>query len=257
MKVQIVSDLHLEFPANRGWLSKNPLIPQADILLIAGDMCTLNHFDRIQSFIEGFDRDFALTISTFGNHEFYGSNIEGAYPSVNEKISEHHYRLNNAVYIHQDLRIIASLLWSYVPSYAAVKVENGLNDYRFIFKDGPRGTQTHILTADSNHYHDLSLKFIQDTLSNPFAGKTIVMTHHLPSFQCVPDIFKGSELTTGFASNLDDLILQHPEIALWVHGHAHDFDDRYIGETRMVRNPLGYVDHDEQHDFQRDFVVEL
>ncbi|MCB5252446.1 MAG: hypothetical protein LHW51_05645, partial [Candidatus Cloacimonetes bacterium] len=111
--------------------------------------------------------------------------------------------------------------------------------------------------ADSNHYHDLSLKFIQDTLSNPFAGKTIVMTHHLPSFQCVPDIFKGSELTTGFASNLDDLILQHPEIALWVHGHAHDFDDRYIGETRMVRNPLGYVDHDEQHDFQRDFVVEL
>lgn len=257
MKIQVVSDLHLEFPANRVWLKSSPVRPKADILLIAGDLCTLKQFDRIQPFIESFNRDFALVISTYGNHEFYGSNIESAYPSETKQLSENHFRLNNAVYIHQDVRIIASLLWSHIPPQAEARVENSLNDYRFIYKDGPRGTETHIRASDSNGYHDLSLSFIKETLASPFAGKTVLLTHHLPSFQCVPEMFKGSELSTGFASNLDDLILEHPEIALWAHGHAHDFDDRYVGETRMVRNPLGYVDHKEQHDFKRDFVVEL
>ncbi|MDD3562210.1 MAG: metallophosphoesterase [Candidatus Cloacimonetes bacterium] len=257
MKIQIVSDLHLEFPANRAWLSENPLLPKADLLLIAGDLCTLKQFEQIQPFIDGFSRDFALVISTYGNHEFYGSNIESAYPFVNKEIAERHFRLNNAVYVHEDIRIIASLLWSHIPVHAKFKVEHGLNDYRFIYKDGPRGTETHILTEDSNGYHDLSLSFIQETLAQPFAGKTVLLTHHLPSFQCEPEQFRGSDLSTGFVSNLDDLILSHPEISLWAHGHAHDFDDRYIGKTRVVRNPLGYVDHGEQRDFRRDFVVEL
>ena len=257
MKIQVVSDLHLEFPTNRVWLSENPLLPKADILLIAGDLCTLKQFDRILPFIQSFSRDFALVISTYGNHEFYGSNIEGAYPSVNKEISERHFRLNNAVYVHQDVRIIASLLWSNIPPHAEGKLENGLNDYRFIYKAGPRGTETHIRVRDTNAYHELSLNFIQETLSQPFAGKTVLLTHHLPSFQCEPELFRGSDLSTGFVSNLDDLILNHPEIALWAHGHAHDFDDRYIGKTRVVRNPLGYVDHGEQHDFQRDLVIEI
>lgn len=257
MKIQVVSDLHLEFPANQVWLESSPLRPKGDILLIAGDLCTLKQFHHIQPFMEGLSRDFPLVISTFGNHEFYGSNIESSYPSVNQEIYKNHFRLNNAVHIHQGVRIIASLLWSQIPPHAESRVENSLNDYRFIYKDGPRGTETHIRASDSNRYHEMSLGFIQDTLATPFAGKTILMTHHLPSFQCVPEMFKGSDLSTGFASNLDDLILQHPEIALWVHGHAHDFDDRCVGETRIVRNPLGYVDHKEQHDFKRGFVVEI
>ena len=257
MKIQVVSDLHLEFPANRAWLTDYPLQPKADILLMAGDLYSLKHFDMVKPFIESFSRDFPLIISTFGNHEFYGSNIEGAYPSVNERISENHIRMNNAVYVHEDIRIIASLLWSHIPLHAQAKVENGLNDYRFIYKDGPRGTETHIQASDSNRFHDLSLNFIRVTLSQPFAGKTIVMTHHLPSFQCVPEMFKGSDLSTGFTSDLDELILKHPEIALWVHGHAHDFDDRQIGNTRVVRNPLGYIDHGEEWNFKRDFVIEL
>ncbi|MCB5262958.1 MAG: metallophosphoesterase [Candidatus Cloacimonetes bacterium] len=257
MKIQVVSDLHLEFPANRAWLRKNPLLPKADILLIAGDLCTLKQFDRIQPFIDGFSQDFALVISTYGNHEFYGSNIEGAYPSVYQEIAERHFRLNNAVYLHQDLRIIASLLWSQIPPQAEAKVEHGLNDYRFIYKAGLRGTETHLRASDSNLYHELSLNYIREVLSQPFDGKTVLLTHHLPSFQCEPEMFRGSNLSTGFVSNLDELILEHPEISLWAHGHAHDFDDRYIGKTRVVRNPLGYVDHREERDFKRDFVVEL
>lgn len=37
MKIQFVSDLHLEFNENRLYLAKNPLPVEGDVLLIAGD----------------------------------------------------------------------------------------------------------------------------------------------------------------------------------------------------------------------------
>ena len=42
MKIQIVSDLHLEFEQNRQWLEENPLEVTGDILLIAGDTAYLD-----------------------------------------------------------------------------------------------------------------------------------------------------------------------------------------------------------------------
>lgn len=40
-------------------------------------------------------------------------------------------------------------------------------------------------------------------------------------------------LTTGFASNLEDLIIKYqPE--LWIHGHVHDAVDYSLGKTRLI-----------------------
>lgn len=42
MKIQFVSDLHLEFPENRAYLAEHPLEVTGDILLIAGDTAYLD-----------------------------------------------------------------------------------------------------------------------------------------------------------------------------------------------------------------------
>ena len=43
-----------------------------------------------------------------------------------------------------------------------------------------------------------------------------------------------------FVSNLDEFIMDHPQIKLWTHGHVHNVFDYTIGETRVVCNPRGY-----------------
>lgn len=72
MKFQICSDLHLEFPHNREWLQANPLIPKAEILIIAGDTYYLDRDFSKLDFINKVSKDFKKVYLIPGNHEYYG-----------------------------------------------------------------------------------------------------------------------------------------------------------------------------------------
>ena len=70
-KIQIASDLHLEFPENRDFLEKNPIIPKAKILLLAGDIVSDNKRDKAEFFFKKWQNDFKLIVEVPGNHEYY------------------------------------------------------------------------------------------------------------------------------------------------------------------------------------------
>ena len=42
MRIQFVSDLHLEFQANQAYLAEHPLVVTGDMLLVAGDTAYLD-----------------------------------------------------------------------------------------------------------------------------------------------------------------------------------------------------------------------
>ena len=78
MKIQFVSDLHLEFPDNRAWLAAHPLEVTGDILLIAGDTAYLDLPDSGRETYKAYDfwdwasRHYKQVIVCLGNHDFYG-----------------------------------------------------------------------------------------------------------------------------------------------------------------------------------------
>ena len=75
----------------------------------------------------------------------------------------------------------------------------------------------------------------------------VVVGHHAPSEQSVAEMYKHDTLMNGnFFSNLEQFILDRPQIELWTHGHMHNPSDYKIGTTRVVCNPRGYIGHEDR-----------
>ena len=78
MKIQFVSDLHLEFNENRLYLEGNPLPVVGDVLLIAGDNAYLDKPESGEStycqygFWDWASENYEQVIVCLGNHDFYG-----------------------------------------------------------------------------------------------------------------------------------------------------------------------------------------
>jgi Icc-related predicted phosphoesterase len=95
---------------------------------------------------------------------------------------------------------------------------------------------------DSVADHKRMLDYIDLVTRAP--GQYVVVGHHCPSESSVAECYKGNLLNAAFRSRLDDFIEQRPQIQLWLHGHTHFNFNYWIGETRVVCNPRGYVGHE-------------
>ncbi|MFH2002403.1 MAG: metallophosphoesterase [Planctomycetota bacterium] len=255
IKIQIASDLHLEGRRNRDWLNENPLIPEGDVLLLAGDIVVKKYESEARAFYEKVRSQFDLIIETMGNHEFYGGEVAHIYPEFEERCAVNHVRLNNRTWVHGGVKFIVTVLWTHVPETESFIIERGLNDYHLIRYDGG-AAQRLIDTNDTNEFNAASVAFLENELQKPHEGKVVVMTHHLPSFRTIHKKYNGHPLNAAFANHLDDIIRKHT-IHIWVHGHSHDFFDKVIDGTRIVRNPMFEVPAPDGFALNREFVLEL
>lgn len=258
MKIQVVSDLHLEFPENKKWLEENPLIPQGDVLLIAGDTIPDKYKKKARKFYQKVSDDFPFIISTMGNHEFYKGIVDYAYPFYQSSIAENHIRLNNRSHMIGDVKFIVSILWTHIPRHSWDNISLGMNDYRQIYREDFIHHDKNPLTVwDTDGFHKESVNYLKEELESSAEEKIIVMTHHVPCFESIAGPRVPPNMMHAYASDLTGLIKDNPNIKYWICGHAHDHNQTEIGNTLVVRNPLGYVENGQQADFVRDFVLEV
>ncbi len=254
MKLHILSDIHLEFS------SLSPPETEAGVIVLAGDVCK-GHAGP------GWARDAfpgQEIVYVPGNHEFYDSDRPGKLAKIRASAQENNVHLldNDAVVIStqsgETVRFLGCTLWTdflyFGENMKAAAMREGqtfLNDFRLIGEGRHRFTP-----ARSIELHEESLTWLKAELAKPFDGKTVVVTHHLPSALSVSERFKDSLLTACFASNLDCLFGQ---MDLWVHGHTHDCMDYEANGTRVVCNPRGYVTWHgtENRFFQPKLIVEI
>jgi UDP-2,3-diacylglucosamine pyrophosphatase LpxH len=100
---------------------------------------------------------------------------------------------------------------------------------------------------DSVLDHDKMLAYVDHVTRD--LGSYIVVGHHCPSELSVAACYKGDMLNGAFRSSLDDFIEQRPQIRYWLHGHTHHNFNYWIGETRVVCNPRGYIGHESMADW--------
>jgi len=254
MKIQYASDLHLEFTENSMYLADNPLIPSAEILILAGDIGYLGR-DTYSShpFWDWASDNFEQVLVVPGNHEFYGgydvANVTGG---VEGTIRDNIHWYYNKSLIIKGVEIIMSPLWAYITPDAEYIVERRVSDFRYIRYKGE------LLTAAAfNGLHLDSVSFLQRSLASGSADKKIVVTHHLPSMTCIAPRYKGDILNGAFASEQAQWI-EECSADYWIYGHSHAaIGEKVIGGTKLVCNQMGYIQHNEHYDFKADKVLAI
>lgn len=232
MRLHVLSDLHLSV--------QGMPVPEveADVTIIAGDVA------RPQAAMAWAGQFKRPVLYVPGNHEFYGGSIPAVRQELAEAARAHGVRLlDEDVTVLGGVRFIGATLWTdfEVAGHAARETamreaEQCLRDFQVIHNaDG-----SHFTPADSVALFRAQSAWLDAALAAPFAGPTVVVTHHAPNAGSIHPRFAGSVLNAGFVSDCTKLLGRS---VMWVHGHTHDNFDYVVKGTRVLCNPRGYLRH--------------
>ena len=252
MKIQYCSDLHLEFPLNKEFITLNPLIPEGDILILAGDIVPFKYLAQANDFFHFCSSNFKETYWIAGNHEYYYGILDGRVGEFKEEIVKNVFLVNNYTLEKENFRIVFSTLWSKISDRRAPYIQKGMYDYHVIEDNNKLFT-----TKRCNELFEENFHYIKNAVEKDNVKQNIVVTHHVPTFQHYPEEYLDSVINEGFATNLDSFI-EGAAIHSWIFGHHHrNVPEFEIGGTRLLTNQLGYVKYAEHKGFRRNALITL
>lgn len=272
LDIQIVSDLHLEFVAD-----KKKLVcfkQSAKVLALLGDTCCVasdEDFDLFKKFIIEIIPLYEHIIMVSGNHEYYNDskkrnvNTEAiqTMSMCNDKIknffkqtSRKLYYLNNSSISmninNNSYLVIGSTLWSNIPEEKTEIIKEMMSDYKYIYIDDEKGKPRKIIPSDINGIFKTNYRFIKTQIkkAEQFKMKAIVLTHHCPFIS-----LKGPRRKTDTAYMTDCTELIRPPVVLWAWGHRHINEHFKMNNVIMYSNCKGYPR--EKTEFSQDNIIKI
>lgn len=253
MRLWILSDLHLRHG------ERLPPVPDADVAVVAGDLCEGVAMAAAQLADEVRPRMPVIFVP--GNHEFYGSamNIElVAGRRVADALGVH--LLDDGIAKVGGATFAGASLWTdyradgdHRRGAAMAAASGGMRDHVRIAESFEPAWRP-FRPKDALVRHEASRAFLEALADDRPPGPLVVVTHHAPSAACLDPRFEGDPLNPAFASALDPLV-ERLGADLWVHGHVHAGVDLRIGRTRVLCNPRGHPG--ENPAFDPALVVEI
>jgi predicted phosphodiesterase len=271
VKIQLMSDLHLEGHPN---YVPRPA-PQADLLVLAGDVGSYQRGSRLQQ------DDFGLTrfspkhgwpvpvLYVPGNHEYDLLDFDATHARLRETCDGLGITwLEREEAVFGDVRFLGTTLWA---DFDALVLQPGrpeatLQEQLKLRHKAFRAANFYLQKAAAMRHGRPWLAegwreqalvcqaWLREALARPFAGTTVVVTHFAPSLQSADPRYGVTPATTAFCNSLQPLMAQ---AQVWLHGHLHcQFD--YVEEgCRVVANTLGYASKGEQEGFREQLVLDI
>ncbi len=245
MKIQVLSDVHLEFAPF------DPPDADADVVVLAGDIGVG------PMAVEWAALTFRQpVVYVTGNHEYYGGHLRNTLVKIKRTAEGTNVRVLDCEGVVLDgVRFLGATLWTDFQStgnaaLAQHQAEQHMTDYRRIRAAAYR----RLRPTDTVAEHLRARRFLAESLSQPHPGATVVVTHHAPSLRSIAERFRRSDfhINAAYVTDLEELM---PGATLWVHGHTHVAFDYRVADTRVVCNPRGYVPFEQVAGFDPGLVV--
>jgi len=265
MKIQLVSDLHLEF---EDIFIKNE--NNADVLILSGDILVVDDLRnqpadlswkdvedsgfqrakrclRYRDFFSRVSFQFPHVIYVMGNHEHYHGKFDQTADIIRQTLGylniNNIYLLDNETKDIDGVRFVGGTMWTDCNKsdpMTLYHLEQCMNDFRVIRIAGENFRK--FLPNRTVHEHLKTKAYIKNMVeTTPVDMPVVICTHHAPSFLSIHEMYKHDHLMNGgYASDLSDIMLDQPRIKLWTHGHMHQHFDYKIGDVRVLCNPRGY-----------------
>ncbi|UMY17107.1 metallophosphoesterase [Methylobacterium organophilum] len=261
-RLWLFSDLHQEWSENVWDPAAHAPTSGFDVAVVAGDvhMPLTRSLDWLAERLPG-----VPVVYVPGNHDLWWDRGEERY-TIHDQLERGreraaalgiHLLLDDAVVIG-GTRFLGGTLWTdfrlgslgLTHAFRSAQGRFGMVDYRRI-RTGPR-SRDRIEPGEVLQAHRATRAFIEMGLALHYDGPTVVVTHHAPHPDSLPN--PHADLAWCYASDLSDLILaQGPD--LWVHGHVHRAADYRVGRTRVFCNARGHMD--ERSGFDPNCVLEV
>ena len=240
MRLQLLSDIHLEFHQDGGRAFIESLDPEGvDVLVLAGDVTVADRIpDALRLVCQHYGN--ATVLYVHGNHEFYGTSRPNVITWTKQAVKANpNLRWLDCDHVVVDgRRFLGAPLW-FRDDLNAHQYRRGMTDFHVI-----KGFTSWVFKEN-----DRAVKFLRSEMRQG----DIVITHHLPSPRSISPYFKNSSLNAFFVCNMEREMIEHKP-ALWLHGHTHASLDYRLGDTRVLCNPLGYP-HSINRQFQEHRVL--
>lgn len=280
MKIQLLSDLHLE--SNPGFQPEPA--SGAEVLVLAGDVGSyqlrkdggvmpepdwgLQRFSPLPQYA-GWP---VPVLYCPGNHEYDGLDFDDAHRRLRATCDRLGLIwLERTTQVMGATRFVGTTLWSDYDVLADVpKAGKGLPLdpalRRLKLRERSFRAANHYLSKmqtmrhgqlfDAQAMRQQALQcqaWLEDALSQPWSGSTVVVTHFAPSLRSHDPRYGVNPGTAGFCNGLDHWL---ERASLWLHGHLHCAQDYWHHGCRVVANPLGYAEKGEQQQFSPHCIVD-
>jgi predicted phosphodiesterase len=227
MRIQPLSDLHLEFDDDGGEAFAGSLPVAGDVLVLAGDIVPLGSLDRAREVFGWFCRRFPQVVYLPGNHEYYGTSPAAATALLATCARElSNLRLLDGATAEIDgTRFVGATLW-FPRTPDEDLFRSSLSDFALIEGFVPWVHTTHAAQLDF--------------LRNNVRSGDVVVTHFVPHPRSIAPQYAGDPLNRFFVAEDAAPLVERAGARLWIHGHTHVAFDYRVGDTRVVCNPRGY-----------------
>ena len=264
MKLQILSDLHIDSYERRG----QPIgaIPKtdADVILVAGDTANSDKgmvwlqqqaisLDKPILTIAGnheyFNEDvltFDATLASWDNFTDVNNDVDASTNALPNKTANYNYGqgvrvLQCQAVDYEEVRILGCTLWTdYEYQRTPDTIPQALKfmrDYQQI-----RAGEALFSPEVSMQLHAKQRAWLKSALQTAHDEQktVVVMTHHSVSPLSVSKKYAHLPSNAAFVTDLSHWMHAAWAPKLWVHGHTHEAFDYRLGNTRVVVNPRAY-----------------